>query len=131
MQVIREIDLGFAKLQLFDPEMVRIEMMGDLVIGVKEAREINDTIGLLSENKETLVLMLADELTQFDSEAREFSASREGTRYTIADAIVVKNLAQRLLADFYLKFNKPKKPSKIFSTEKEAVLWLFSLKQGI
>jgi hypothetical protein len=88
---------------------------------------MNDQIGILSEGKEIPVLMVAEEITQFDSSARDFSASDEGLRYTVADAMVVKNIAQRLMASFYLSFNKPKKPSKMFGSEEEAVKWLYSM----
>ena len=59
-----------------------------------------------------LVLMIADSTTQFTSDARDFSASKEGLRFSIAEAMVVKNLAQRLVVSFYLKFNQPSVPSK-------------------
>jgi hypothetical protein len=127
LKFIKQIELEFATLQLFDPPLVRLEMFGNVLISAKEAKVMNDLIGVLSEGKEIPVLMIADEITQFDASARDFSASEEGTRYTVADAMVVKNIAQRLLASFYLSFNKPKKPSKMFSSEEEAIKWLYSI----
>jgi len=127
LEPVRQIELEFATLQLFDPPLVRLEMFGNVLISEKEARVMNDHIGVLSEGKEIPVLMVADEVTQFDSSARDFSASEEGLRYTLADAMVVKNIAQRLLASFYLSFNKPKKPSKMFGREEDAIKWLYSM----
>ena len=127
MKLLREVSLDYARIQLYDPPLVRIEIFGDIILGGKEAKEITDHIGQLSGGKEIPVLMVADEITQFDGSARDFSASEEGTRYTKGDAFVVKNMAQRLLASFYLSFNKPKKPSKIFDSEEAAVTWLYSL----
>jgi hypothetical protein len=125
--MVKEIALSFAKVQLYDPELVRVEVFGEQLIGLPEARQINDLIGVLSGGRETRVLMVADEVTQFEGSAREFSASEEGTRYTRGDAFVVKNTAQRLLVSFYLSFNKPKKPSKLFNNETDAFSWLYSL----
>ena len=47
--------------------------------------------------------MVPDGGTHFSSEAREFSAGEEGMRYTKADALIAKNLAQMILISFYLK----------------------------
>ncbi|MEO6304528.1 MAG: hypothetical protein ABIP51_15315 [Bacteroidia bacterium] len=127
VKLIREIVLDYAKVQLFESKVIRIEIFGNIIIGKNEAKAMNDSIGILSEGKESLILLVADEVTQFDREANEFSASAEGLKYTIADAFVVKGLAQKILANFYLKFNKPAKPSRIFNSEKAALEWLFSL----
>jgi hypothetical protein len=72
--------------------------------------------------------MVADSTTQFTSDSREFSASKEGLRFSLAEALVVKNLAQKLIVNFYLKFNNPSVPSKAFNTEDEAIKWLLSFK---
>lgn len=98
-----------------------------MVIGLDECREINNSIGLLSKGQEALVLMVPDNTTHFAPESRDFSASAEGMQFTIADAMVVSNLGQKMLVSFYLKFNKPPKPSKAFNTEAQAIDWLLSL----
>ena len=127
MKLLDEIKLDYAKVQLFDAKLVRIEIFSNNIIALDESKKINDAIGTLSKGTECFVLMVADEFTQFDRSAADFSASEEGLRYTIADALVVKSLSHKILANFYLKFNKPAKPTKIFTNEPEAVKWLFSL----
>ncbi|MGQ0828236.1 MAG: DUF7793 family protein [Bacteroidota bacterium] len=58
------------------------------------------------------------------SEARALSASEPGNIYTLADAIVVNSTAFKLIANFYISFNKPVRPTRLFTSEKEAVEWL-------
>lgn len=41
-----------------------------------------------------------------------------------AQAIIVTSLPNRLLVNFYIRFQKPKNPVKVFGSEKEAVEWL-------
>jgi hypothetical protein len=127
MQLIQEIIFSYAKVQLLESKLIRLEIFGDVTIGKAEAKEMNDAIGILSGGRESLVLMVADEVTSFNKEAMEFSAGEEGQRYTIGDALVVKSLTQRITANFYLLISRPSKPSKIFNSEKEAVKWLYSL----
>jgi hypothetical protein len=131
MVLLQEITLKYAKVQLFDTKLIRVEIFGNRIIGRTEAREINDAVGVLSKGRESLVLIVANEVSQFTKEAVEFSVSDEGLRYNIGDALVVKSLTQRITANIYLKLNKPKKPSKIFNTEKEAVKWLHSLEEEL
>lgn len=88
---------------------------------------MNNAIGILSKGQEALVMMVPNNTTHFAPESRDFSASAEGLRFTIADAMVVSNLGQKMLVSFYLKFNKPAKPSKAFSNETQAMEWLLSL----
>ena len=127
MKVIKEISLAYAKVQLLSNKIIRLQMFANVVIGFNECREMNNKIGELSEGKEALILMVPDSSTYFAPESRDFSASLEGLKYTIADAMVVRNLGQKILVSFYLKFNKPPKPSKAFSTELQAMEWLLSI----
>lgn len=131
MQLIQEIVFSYGRVQLCRGGIIRIEMNSDAKIGLEETREMNKAVGVLSKGKESLILMLADELASFNKAAMEFSASEEGLRYSIAEAMVVKSLTQRITANLYLKIVRPKKPSKIFNSEKEAVKWLYSLQEQV
>ncbi|MGE0560760.1 MAG: hypothetical protein AB7O47_03005 [Flavobacteriales bacterium] len=57
-------------------------------------------------------------------EAREFSASVDGLKYSSAEAYVFNSLPHRIIGNFYLKFNKPSVPTKFFNTKEEAEVWL-------
>lgn len=70
---------------------------------------------------------------QFDSfsdikpEMRDWSADSDGNKNTHCDAIVIESLSQKIIADFYVKFNKPTLPTKIFYSLDKAANW--TLKQ--
>lgn len=48
-------------------------------------------------------------------------------QWRIADAFLVRSLAVRIVANFFIKVTKPKVTTKLFTDESEAVKWL----QGI
>jgi hypothetical protein len=129
VETLKKIELEYARIQLLPNKIVRVEMFDDVIIGLKECRGINRAIGELSEGKEAPVLMVPGHHTHFLPESRDFSASPEGQMFTMGDALVVSNLGQRILMQFYLKFNRPPKPSKAFDTEDHAIEWLLSLSQ--
>lgn len=130
MNIIKHIKFGYANVELFDIGIIRIEMLGGHIIDLEESVQLNIAQGDLLKGQmgSGLVLMVADSTTQFTNDARDFSASKEGLRFSMAEALVVKNLAQKLVVNFYLKFNKPSVPSKAFNTEEEAIKWLLSFK---
>ena len=57
-------------------------------------------------------------------EAREYAASVEGNKNTMGSALIVKNLAQQLIIDYYLKFNNPIKPTRSFYKKDKAIAWI-------
>ena len=58
-------------------------------------------------------------------EMRAWAADETGNSNTHSDAILIRSLPQKIIADFYLKINKPKKPTKIFYSLEKALEWTF------
>lgn len=75
-----------------------------------------------------LNLIEAGTRTEIEDDMRMSSASKDENAHTIADALVVKNLSQRIIANFYLRFNKPVKPTRVFSDAENAAFWLMSFR---
>lgn len=61
--------------------------------------------------------------SSISSEARAYAANR-AKRIASADAFVIKSFAQRLIMNFYMKFNKPTLPSAVFKSKEDALEWL-------
>lgn len=129
LKIIEHIEFEFGNVKLLENLIIKIVLYENSTIGLEESRELNNAIGKLCNYTQALILIIAENGTQINNEARIFSASQEGLKYTIADAFVVDNLAHKLIANFYLKINKPAKPSKLFSNEQDAIVWLISHKK--
>lgn len=78
----------------------------------------------LNDKKLTPFIFEAGEGVTFTKEARDNATLIEDISALKASAVVVDNLAYRMIANFYLTFNKPKRPYKVFSNREEAVKWL-------
>lgn len=63
---------------------------------------------------------------EMDPEVRDWAADTSGNNYTYCDAIIISNLAQKIIANFYIKFNKPKMPTKVFTSTEKAMEWILS-----
>ena len=57
-------------------------------------------------------------------EAREFASGEGGNALTQGSAVIVRNLAQQLIIDYYIKFNHPLKPTKAFYRKEKAIAWI-------
>lgn len=69
-----------------------------------------------------------ESFAEMDPEVRDWAAESSGNHYTFVDAIVISNFAQKIIANFYIKFNKPKMPTKIFTSTDKAYEWILSVR---
>lgn len=67
--------------------------------------------------------------SEVDPKVREWMASPPIRSYTKADAIVINSLPLKMLADFYLKFDKPVNPTRIFNSIDKALDWINKLRE--
>jgi hypothetical protein len=59
-----------------------------------------------------------------DKGAREYTATKAANKFTRGAAILVENASQQLLGDYYIRFNRPPYPNKVFYKKPEALRWL-------
>jgi hypothetical protein len=68
-------------------------------------------------------IFIFNSFTDISKEVREWAADRKQQRFTLSDAIVIKESAQQIITDFYLKVDKPSWPTSVFFSFREAVAW--------
>ena len=88
-----------------------------------------DAIEELGGGKRMRVYLYMKDFTKINKEAMEFSAKVESSRFTLANAVLVNNLAKKLLFNFYIKFSAPTVPTLAFRDKEEAFKWLLSLSE--
>ncbi len=120
------IELKKSTVSLLDEGILHIHLKGGSEIELADAVLIVEAMGKLGGGKKYPVMIDAGEFTSVDKEVRIFSASPESNIYTLADAIAYVSLAQKLIANFYIQYNKPSVPTKAFPTKEEALEWLKS-----
>ena len=108
---------------------MHIHLNSGAEIELSDAALIVEAMGKLGKGLKFPVLIDAGEFTSIDKEVRIFSANEESNLYTLADAIAYCSFAQKLIADFYIKYNKPIVPTKAFPTKEEAMKWLQTFKK--
>ena len=61
-----------------------------------------------------------------DREARLYYSSAEAARLSTAVALLVESPVTQVMANFFIGFNKPLIPIRLFTSEVEAIVWLKS-----
>ena len=101
-----------------------VDTIDKIIFSEKEVAEIIETLGILTDGKKVPVLSLFKPENTADKQARNYMVSEMASLYSLADGMVIHNLPQKIIANFYLKMNKPSKPTRFFSDEEEALKWL-------
>lgn len=66
------------------------------------------------------------------AEARAYLAGPQALAVTLAVALVIENPLSRMIGNFYLGFNRPPVPTRLFNSVAEAEGWLSAfLSQGV
>lgn len=109
---------------LRDDGIVEIDIHDNHICTVEDARNIGRVIKSLGKGNPMPVLRIAGRHASVETGVREFVASPVSQKLILADAIVIHSLSQRLIGNFYMKMNKPVKPTRLFTDVREAEVWL-------
>lgn len=73
-------------------------------------------------------IFIFDSFTDVSKEVRNWAADESKNRFTISDAIVLKDVSQKILSDYYVKQEHPNWPTKVFFDLAAAIQWSFDQK---
>lgn len=93
-------------------------------IDVNDVREMRNVYLKFSNGSSFAILLDATNNFSPTDEARALLASKEYTDKRVAAAFVTPTLANKIIGNFFIKFNKPATPTKLFNEEDIAFQWL-------
>lgn len=124
MVCVNSISTRISTVFLRDDGILHIKIKPDNEFTVFDFNELVSAAKNIGDGKKFLNLIIVGKNTLPDDQSRIASSSKKGSIYKAADAFVINSLAQRIVANFYLKINKPFVPTKFFNNEEDAVVWL-------
>ncbi|TNF50232.1 MAG: hypothetical protein EP305_00910 [Bacteroidetes bacterium] len=122
--LLREIDHPKVDIYLYDDGYIHVHFKDNTVIDVQLQDELLNIYLELTEGKLYRFLFTGGEFVSITKEARYHANEIEDISPLGASAIVLSNLAHKIIADFYYRINKPKRPYKVFWSKEKAVKWL-------
>lgn len=108
--------------------IIEIELKKGTEVSVQHVKEIVSAVEKAGKKKSYPILIKPNEFTFPNAEARKYMACEECNPYSLAEAYLIKSISQKMIGNFYLRFNKPFRPTKLFTSEEDAVKWLNGFK---
>ena len=93
------------------------------VLSLDVAKECVNLRCKAAAGKDYLTFIDLTKLKSVDKEAREYMSS-EGTFSVKASALLIDSAISKFIANFFLQVNKPKIPTRLFTSKSAAFKWL-------
>ena len=124
--ITRKIENEKVLVQLRSDGIVHVIFKENVTIDIETQVGSLKLYNEICNGKKSKFLFTAYGGVSITKEARDNATKIEYLSPVGKSAVVADSLPYRIIANFYLKVNRPKNPYKVFGTEKEAVQWLLS-----
>lgn len=122
------IILGHSEIFLRSDYIIQVNA-SDHTYSAADIKSIHEAVHKISDSKKAFLLLIASDYTSVDTEARKYLSTPEAGLYSIAEAYVIKSLAQRLLMNFFINVQGTPVPVKFFTEMEAAEKWLKKFQQ--
>ena len=112
------------KVWLEDDGILRQEFNLNTELTLQDAQESITAFAKLSEGRPALVLVRMQGMKSATREARQYFEETVTPTSFIAVAGLTSSAVNRVIGSFFLRFNKPNSPLRLFTSETEALKWL-------
>lgn len=119
------IELRHGKLHLHNDGILQFDC-NEHTFTIEDINELIEKKQVLEQDKKSILLVIPHPFANIEKEAREYMATGVCEQHFKAKAFVLRSLPQRILANFYIKINRPTVPTRFFSNKVEAISWLKS-----
>jgi hypothetical protein len=113
-------------IRYFPDESIVEFFMKDQEIEAKDVIEMHDIVLDFVKGRKYGTIFSAQSFFSLSSGARSEGAKPKYSELVIAQAFIVKNLAQRLLGNFVVRFLPRPKQAKLFTDYQEARKWILA-----
>lgn len=121
--ILKVIETSTTVFTLLDNGVGHMHIKDDTTMDIPEQMENLEALIQLTNGQRTPFYVTAGKHVIITKDARDNAILIENQSPMYGTAVVVENVAYRLIADFYYKINKPKNPYKVFSTVAAAKDW--------
>ena len=120
----QEITTRTATLWLGNDGILRKVFLKNADETLQDALESEEVIKKLSAEKKRPLLVDFTGLHSMDAQARDYYISDRSGNLLAACGGVTRSMIGRVISNFFMGFNKPPTPVKLFKTEEESSEWL-------
>lgn len=122
--MVSPVEVRIGSIWLDSDGIVHVKFRPHVQVGLEGAREYMRAISVLCGGKVSPVLVNMTEVMSMDREARLYFAGEETAQVESAAALLIGSPLTRAIGNFFMGLNKPLIPTRLFTSEVEALAWL-------
>ena len=107
-------------------DLARLRFYGGKIIDIPQAKAYSNFIEEHTKDTPFASISFAESGANWTRDARKYLGSRTPNQY--AAAMVSDSPVLKIIANFFIKLNKPQYPTKFFNTIPEAEAWVEEMK---
>lgn len=121
---LKSHDLSSALVYEKEPLLYVTQIKDNVNLTREDLHEMKMVCMEWAQGKSYVVLVDSGKYSTITKEGREYSASLEFSENIKAKALIIKSLPHRIVANLYIKLNKPVIPTEAFTNKNLALKWL-------
>lgn len=111
-------------IRLIEPNILENAVISHCTLDVEHVWEVKKINTKLTKGEPYAFLAVKGEFSIVTKEAKDLLSSKEIIGNTVAKALLIQSLSDRIVANFYLKMSQPILKTKAFTNRDKAILWL-------
>ncbi len=117
------IKVRIGEVILFAPKLILCKLVNNHTIRLGDAKELIEASLKLSEGSDFVVILDGGTSLEITNEAMSYAANYSSKNW-LAFAIIVRTFSDKIFAQYYIRFTKQVRPTKIFDSPSNAAKWL-------
>lgn len=111
-------------ISLCDDGILYVRVTKEVDETVERSKALVEAIGKMVNSRKVPLLSKFDEFALPPKENRDFWAKKDSCPFTSAEAFITDSTAMKIIANFYMRIEKPQRVTKMFTCVEEARKWL-------
>ncbi len=131
VKVKESVKQRIATIDFWDNGITNLRIEDNVEVTLKDAEEQYEILRSRYDGKiKYRILVEPGRYTSISKEARDFSTVPERNAMTLANAVVVRSLAHRIIINFLINFiRKQNMRMRMFDSKEKGIEWLLALKE--
>lgn len=127
--IVKQIKIPESTVSLWANGVVHVYYNDHTVLDIDLQLKMAGIFNEITEHKKSHFIFEAGEGVTITKEARDNALKLEDSTPILASAVIAQNLAYRMIANFFLKVQKPKGQYRVVANIDEAIKWLSSIQK--
>ena len=111
-------------ISICDDGILYVQVTDEVNETVERSKALVEAIGKMVNYKKVPMLSKFDGFALPPKENRDFWSKKDSCPYTSAEAFITNSTAMMIIANFYMRIEKPQRKTKMFTKVDEALKWL-------